>query len=235
MVKVLIVDDELHAQESLSLLVGQVGAGKFQVISHSPSVDDAIKKIIKLKPDLVFLDIQMPEKNGIELFSVFSEPDFDVIFTTAHAEYALEAIKLRPFGYILKPICTEELKQCLENYLLHKEPKVEATSQQSDILTVQTQEQVHFIHQEDILYLSAEGSYTKIFREGQEPLLVSKHLAQLNERISEKNFIRIHSKFLVNIRKVTFWDKQKHYVHLSNGDQLSVAYRKASLLQKFLD
>ncbi|EIM75818.1 two-component system response regulatory protein [Nitritalea halalkaliphila LW7] len=235
MIKTLIVDDEVHAQEYLASLLEQYGDDKFQLIGTCGSVDEAIPVITKKKPDLVFMDIQMPGKTGIELFETIKDPDFSVVFTTAHKDYAIETInKVRPFDYLLKPIIGSNFKACLEKFLDFVEPKKEDQIKNENILSIHMENQIHFVQTKEILYLKANGSYTEVHREGHEPLLASKNLGQLLEKLSPKDFLRIHNKFVVNINKVVTWDRQDHFLKLINGEEISVAYRKSNELRRMM-
>ncbi|MGY6559826.1 MAG: LytR/AlgR family response regulator transcription factor [Nitritalea sp.] len=235
MIKTLIVDDEVHAQQLLAHLLETYGGDKFELVGSCGSVDEAIPVIKKKKPDLVFLDVQMPGKTGFELFDTFTDPEFSVIFTTAYKEYAYNAIKVRPFDYLVKPINSKEFAACLDKFYDFCPPKQEVKIRNEHILHVAMENQIHFIHTHEILYLKADGSYTEIHRENKDPLMVSKNLKSLSERLSSKDFVRIHAKFVVNINKIVSWDKQEHYLKLVSGEEISVAYRRATDLTRLLE
>jgi two-component system LytT family response regulator len=104
MIKTIIIDDEYNASEFLEKMLKRYFPNKFHICKTCESIDDAVKQIELYKPDLIFLDIQMPNKNGFELFKEIKEINFEVIFTTAHSEFAIEAIKRSALDYLLKPI-----------------------------------------------------------------------------------------------------------------------------------
>lgn len=238
MIKVIIIDDERHAQESLELLLLRYFPGKFNVLAKCSSVDVGIKEISKGNPDLVFLDVQMPNKNGFMLFEQMKNIDFEVVFTTAHENYAIQAIKCSAFGYLLKPIDPEELQVTIAKF----EDKMQAScmARKLDVMMNQmdshgmqvfsTDEGLEFVHNDDILYCKAENNYTYIYCRDQPKLLVSKILKAVHEKLPARQFHRIHDSIVVNIKYIARYDKKESYLILKNGEKLSVSIRKKAKL-----
>lgn len=242
MIKVIIIDDERHAQESLELMLLRYFPNKFQILAKCSSVDEGVVHISKSKPDLVFLDVQMPQKNGFTLFEQLKHIDFEVIFTTAHESYALQAIKCSAFGYLLKPIDPEELQSTIARY----EDKVAAgcINKKLDQLMINmdshgmqvfsTDDGLEFVHNDDIIYCKAENNYTHIYCRDQSSLLVSKILKTVHEKLPARQFHRIHDSIVVNIKYIARYDKKDCFLILKNGEKLSVSIRKkAKLLNDF--
>lgn len=238
MIKVVIIDDERHAQESLELLLQRYFPGKFDILAKCSSVDEGIKEITKGGPDLVFLDVQMPNKNGFSLFEQMKNIDFEVVFTTAHESYALQAIKCSAFGYLLKPIDPEELKAVVTR--LEDKINTGCVTRKLDLLmnnmdshgmqVFSTDEGLEFVHNDDILYCKAENNYTHIYCRDQPKLLVSKILKNVHEKLPAKQFHRIHDSIVVNIKYIARYDKKDCYLILKNGEKLSVSIRKKAKL-----
>jgi two-component system LytT family response regulator len=143
MIKTVTIDDEINARELLEKMLNRYLPQKFIVCDLCESIDEAVKSIEKYKPDLVFLDIQMPNKSGFELFKEIKEIDFEVIFTTAHSEYAIEAIKRSALDYLLKPINYLDLLEAVSRY--EKKNKKENQQKQLRVLleNIDTGEAAH--------------------------------------------------------------------------------------------
>ncbi|SDD32869.1 two component transcriptional regulator, LytTR family [Algoriphagus faecimaris] len=240
MIKTILVDDERHALESLKLLLDRLFPEKFEFCALCLSVDQAIPAIQKHEPDLVFLDIQMPQKNGFALLEVMPNREFDVIFTTAHQDFALNAIKNTAFDYLLKPLDSTELQKTIIRYLDSKKSDpvqslLENLSQQLDdlgIVVFSTAEGMEFVKFEDIVYLQADRNYTTIYLKNQPKLIISKALGQIESKLPVSRFIRIHQSYLVNVTEVLRYDKAQNFLIMKSGDKLSVAIRKNSNLTK---
>jgi len=242
MIKVIIIDDERHAQDSLEMLLLRYFPGKFDILAKCSSVDEGIDQIAKTKPDLLFLDVQMPYKNGFALFDTLKNIDFEVIFTTAHESYALQAIKCSAFGYLLKPIDPEELQSTIARYedkvasgcINRKLDQLMSNMDSHGMQVFSTDEGMEFVHNDDILYCKAENNYTHIYCRDQSKLLVSKILKTVHEKLPAKQFHRIHDSIVVNIKYIARYDKKDCYLILKNGEKLSVSIRKkAKLLNDF--
>lgn len=242
MIKAIIIDDERHAQDSLELLLIRYFPDKFQVLAKCSSVDEGVLEISKTKPDLVFLDVQMPYKNGFALFDQIKHIDFEVIFTTAHESYALQAIKCSAFGYLLKPIDPEELQATIVRYedkiasgcINRKLDQLMSNLDSHGMQVFATDEGMEFVHHDDILYCKAENNYTHIYCRDQSKLLVSKILKTVHEKLPQKQFHRIHDSIVVNIKFIARYDKKDCFLILKNGEKLSVSIRKkAKLLNDF--
>jgi len=239
MIKVIIIDDETKAQDTLELLLDRCLPDKFEVLAKCGSVDEGISKILHKKPDILFLDIQMPHKNGFALFDELKQINFDIVFTTAYKEHAVKAINMsnRVFGYLLKPIDSNELRNLLIRYEEKREQ--ESLSRKMDkladlgILAYSTLEEIDFIQHDEIIFCEAGGNYTTIHKTDGTQLMVSKNLKVIEERLPVEQFIRIHNGLLVNIKQVSKIDKKDDYMVLRNGKRLSVSTRKMKDIKKY--
>lgn len=220
MIKVLLIDDEKHALVTLAHYLQD-----FKEIEILESIQDsrlAKDRITALKPDIVFLDIEMPFLNGFEVLQQFENLPFKVVFTTAYDQYAIKALKLNALDYILKPIEINELKQTIDKYhqqdLLTTTEQVSnvakfALTQMSDTLALSTLKGLIFIKIEDIMYFSASNAYTFVIMNNGDKHLVSKSLAVFEEVLLDNPiFFRVHKSYLINLKFIS------HYIRGEGGE-----------------
>jgi len=204
--KSIIIDDEPDACELLSVLVDQIP--EIDVAGCANSVDEGIKLVLDKKPDLIFLDIEMPGKNGFDLIHEldFFDQDPTIIFTTAHNAYAIDAIKHAAFDYLLKPISRIELLKSIERLKQqHKhsnfKDKSNALFQQLNPrhLRFKTVNGFAVLKEEDIVYCLADGNYTTIFTQGDNNILVTSYLSTVYDQLPQSEFFRISRSVVINI------------------------------------
>ncbi len=235
----MLVDDETHALESLRMLLEMLFPEKFEIVALCNSVDQAVAAIRKESPDLVFLDIQMPQKTGFTLLEILPQRDFEVIFTTAHQEHAIQAFKHAAFDYLLKPIDTVELQKTVVRY--EEERKKQGFDEVLDsiqdqlklhgILEFNSQDSKDYVSISEILYLKADGGYTEIHLEGGRKIYQSKSIGELEKRLKDSNmFFRVHHAILVNTTKLAKYDKKENLMTLRDGSEVSVSIRRAPYL-----
>lgn len=243
-IKVVIIDDELMARNLLRGLL-QTYCPNVEILADCPDLPNGIKAIHKLKPDLVFLDIEMPGHTGLELLDFFNEDevDFSVIFTTAYNQYAIQAFKLSAIDYLLKPIEPEELEQAVERFekaaSKHRQAlavlKENLNSHSERKLAVPEGNTIKFIELDSILYFKADSSYTEIHFTDDSKLVVSRTLKNIEETLDgEQYFFRSHKSYLVNMKYVTAYVKSDGgYLLLKNGKEIPVTPDKVQeLLEK---
>lgn len=236
--KAIIVDDERKSRESLKVLINDF-CKDVKVVGTAESVSEAIGLIEQYEPDMVFLDIQMNAETGFDLLKKMVQVNFEVIFTTAHSEYAIEAIKFSALDYLLKPIDIEELKNAVKKYKNKRSgnsisKKIENLienfkSNHSDSfkMALPTAEGLVFVNLTDITYLEADGSYTKVYKNNGEVFMVTKNLKEYEGLLNNKNFFRIHNSYLINLNEVERYVKgEGGYVVMKNGKNLDVSKRK---------
>jgi two-component system LytT family response regulator len=212
---------------------------KFYVCSLCESIDDAVVAIETYQPDLVFLDIQMPNKNGFELFKEVKEINFEVIFTTAHSEYAIEAIKRSALDYLLKPINYIDLLGAVTRF--ENKSKKESQQKQFNVLlenidtgdvahkklAISTETGIEFVKFNSIVYLEAQNNYTKINLLDGTTIIASKTLKSFDELLPSELFFRIHKSYLINMNFVKrFFKIDDFLVELTTGEKLPLSYRK---------
>ncbi len=243
---VMIVDDEPNCVETLKILLEEHNEG-VEVISTAENVKEALTAIQSLtkKLDILFLDVQMPGGNGFSLLQQLTTIDFKIIFTTAYSQYAIKAIKFSAIDYLLKPIDNEELKLAISNYRLLDSPTdilmldevKRLLSQQNkpiEKVAVTTQSDVQFIPIEQIYYLKSDNNYTSFFTALTPVIISSKNIGYYEDLLEQHHFFRIHNSFLVNLNKVSKFQRGKSgYLELENGTILEVSVRrKEELLKK---
>jgi two-component system LytT family response regulator len=235
MLKAIIIEDETKARRVLEELLKEY-CPDVEVIASVDSVPEGVKAINKLQPDVVFLDIEMPEYNGFQLFDFFNEVNFEVIFTTAYHEYALQAFEVAAVGYLLKPIQIEKLIQAVEKL---KEKFKQQSRQRIELLKNTWQEEkvskialpisegFLFIELNDIMYLLAEGSYTNIILRDNRKFIVSKNIKSFEELLLGNLFFRPHRSYLINLNAVKQFVRQDGgYILMENGDAVSITKEK---------
>ncbi len=240
--KILIVDDETGARETLRLLIESFISGEHQ-IREAESVPMAVKLIQEESPELVFLDIEMPEYNGFELFNFVPNPTFSVIFSTAYNEYALKAFEVAAVDYLLKPIIAQRLVQAVdkakERYHLKisseqlktfKDLGLQSTFTTSK-LAIPVSQGIDFVDKENVLYAKADGSYTRIYLEGREDIYLSKRLSLVEKILSHDCFIRINRSYIINSYHVAHISKSfGGMIRMNDGHEITIPKEKRELL-----
>lgn len=210
MIKALIVDDEAGARNSLETLLKK-HAPEISQIEMVSNATDAFFKIKDFQPDLIFLDIQMPFLNGFDLLNKIENINFDIIFTTAYNQYAIQAIRFSALDYLLKPIDVTELKNAVQRHVLRKENLLQTNQQYKNLvqnlsaktndefrLAVNGTQGMQFFPVREIIRLEGDRNYTNFYFTGNRKLLSSKTLKEYEEILSDKGFIRCHKSHLVN-------------------------------------
>jgi len=235
-INAVIVDDEFPARENLNKLLEEY-CTDVNVVGKAANVNEAKELIDNLKPDVVFLDINMPGMNGFDLLDKLSEKNFCLVFVTAFNEYGIQAVKANAIEYLLKPVSVKELQQTISKIreLLNKSTKEgENKSNLKTTKIVITHFQGFSIFNcNEIIRLEANDNYTKIFFNNHKPITSSKTLKDFEDILDPDNFFRIHKSYIIN------FDYIKEYSNLDGGivilhdnSKLSISRRK---LQEFLD
>lgn len=208
--KTIIVDDEHHCRENLSQLISEY-CPELEVISIAKSVPEARQLIEALKPQVVFLDIKMPGQDGFALLEHFSERDFSIVFTTAHDEFALRALKEGAIDFLEKPINIEELEQCSKKLLQNRAQSHELSAdalkelfklgnmKDLDKTTIPTTDGFIIVNSADIVRLEASESYTRIFLSNEERYMSSKNIKVFERNLNPSIFFRTHKSHIVNM------------------------------------
>lgn len=246
MKKVLIIDDENRTRALIAKMIDSFGLD-VETIAEGENVQSGIKAIEKHNPDIVFLDIQMPDGTGFDVIRSIENKNFEVIFITAHEEFAIKAIKFSALDYLLKPVDAAELKAALEKALVMIEHNSKDSSQfealNSNIqknekrrLVLKTQESVHVVDLDEIIRCEADRNYTSFFLRDNKKILVSKTLKEYETLLSGHNFLRVQQSHLINIDYVDRYDKKNGgAVVMKDGSEVPLSPAKRDLFFKRLE
>jgi two-component system LytT family response regulator len=223
MIKAVIIEDEKNSRE---ILEWQLNKHCPQVKVHSffGSSVEAVEQIHRIAPQLVFLDIQMPEINGFEFLEKVNPIDFEVVFTTAYNEYAVKAFKYSAIDYLLKPVDIVELRSAVEK-VEHKINSRLPTLPSPKRMALTTTNSLIFIDPDDILFCEGQSNYTNFhLRTDNKKILISRTLKEIEEVLIPYNFFRIHNSFVVNMKHVKEYVRGAGgYVVMSNDTHLTVS------------
>ncbi|HBX52464.1 MAG: hypothetical protein A2275_10690 [Bacteroidetes bacterium RIFOXYA12_FULL_35_11] len=238
MITCIIVDDEEDARGTLDKIIKRYFSDIIKTVALVGSVKDAVVAINTFKPELVFLDIEMPVENGFKLFDYLNTVNFDIIFTTAHSQYAIDAIKYSALDYLLKPINFIDLKEALKRLerkqvVTNNQVRIEtllynlnAEPDKLNKIALPTQTGFQLEKISNIVYCEAKENYTKLFLFRGNPILISKTLKWVEEILPQENFFRLHKSYLVNLNYVKSFNRQELLVYLENGTTLELAVRR---------
>jgi len=223
MIRAVIIEDEKNSRELMEWHLNKSCPEVKVVASFSSSVE-AMEQIHKIAPQLVFLDIQMPEINGFEFLEKINPIDFEVIFTTAYNEYAVKAFRYSAIDYLLKPIDAVELRAAIGK-VEHKINSRQTMQNVPKRMALTTVNSLIFIDPEDILYCEGKSNYTNFhFSTGGKKILVSRTLKEIDEILAPYHFFRIHNSFIINMKHVKEYVRGSGgYVIMDNDAHLTVA------------
>jgi len=235
--KALIIDDERLARNELRRLL-EAHPG-IEIVGEAVNGDDALDKIAELKPDLLFLDIQMPGKNGFEVLAELDSNMPDVIFTTAYDEYALKAFEFHAADYILKPIEPARLAEAIKRLEIENQPEseddVNTTNLGKGILTEEDQifvkdgDRCWFVRLGTVRLFESLGNYVRIYFDNNKPLIL-RSLNSLEERLDPKAFFRANRKHIINLKMIESIEPYFSgglLVKLKSGEKIEISRRQA--------
>ena len=246
--KILLVDNEKEIRLVLKDMVAACANG-LHIIEEADGVASGIAKINSFMPDIVLLDVEMNDGTGFDLIKQIPNPAFQLIFTTAHNQYAIQAIKYSAIDYLLKPIDPTELNNSLQKAT--KNISSQTMQQQLAVLmqqfgnkqeperqiVIKDIDKTYFIKMADILYCEAEGSYTKFYLTNSEPIFVSRNLRFYEELLEPAGFFRTHHSCLVNPTKIKIYDRKTDSgtLILEGGHTVPVSQRKKDFVLHLLE
>ena len=240
---VILIDDEANCRSTLQQLLEKL-CPQVTIVAQARNADEGLQYIRDLKPDLIFLDIEMPGKNGFELIASLPEVNFDIIFTTAFHEYAVKAFRLSAIDYLLKPIDPDEVVAAVQKA---EAKKKSSSTQQIDLLkdmwlqlsgqqntqqknpkiALSNADGMNIIDIQDIIWCEALGSYTKFHLKNKSNVVVSRSIKEYEEILGEYDFVRTHQSYVVNLKEIARYIKgDGGQVILSDGTEIEVSRRK---------
>src|SRR5215467_10057744 len=235
----IIVDDEPDGIRTLKKML-ELNCPDVEIAATCSNANDAIQKLDEIKPDLVFLDVRMPGKSGVELLAELSEIDFEVIFVTAHDEYMLQALQFSAVDYLMKPVDEDRLQEAVQR--VKKRLNEKKNSGQTETLLhnlnnagyplemrlcLPTQKGFTIVKLEEIIYCEAQRSYTIFRLVNNKSIIISKPLFDYDKLLSDTCFLRVHKSFLINLMHVKEYTRgEGGTVIMSNGMEIEVSRRK---------
>ena len=238
MIRTIIIEDEPVSRDMLMLML-QRHADDIEIVDCCSNPTDGIDSIASHQPDLIFLDIQMPKMNGFDMLRKVNPINFEVIFTTAFDQYAINAIRVSALDYLLKPVDDEDLTAAIEKCKLRLNQKkpvqqfehlfnnLSNKNPLDKTIALSASDGISFVKMSDILRVEANGRYAKFFLLNKETILVSKTLGDFEEILSANQFFRIHDSSIINLNHVKKYMRgDGGSVLLSDNTQLDVARRR---------
>ena len=244
MIHCVLIDDESNSLEMMEWLL-KTYCPQVKIEAMCNAASKGIEAINKYKPDLVFLDIEMPHMNGFDMLEQFDKLFFDVVFCTAYDQFAIRAFKYSALNYLLKPVDPEDLKETIRRV---EERKTTPSREQIELLfqnikqtvkptaqriALTTGDGMIFVPTHDILYCQAESNYTSVVLSGGKKIVVSKVLKEIDEALSGPDFFRVHNSYLINLNQISkFVRGDGGYIIMADGATVSIS---RSRIQEFME
>lgn len=243
--RAVIIDDEQRGINSLRILIEKYVEG-VKIVATSSRAAEAIELIENYRPEIVFLDINMPEMNGFELLEELDWKKFNLIFTTAHREYALKALKNNAVDYLLKPIDYEDIRiavakirQRLQEdiHISIDYSKLKQEANPNNKLLVNSKKSIESIELDDVVSLESKSNYTQIYLSGSRVTLASKTLKEFETHLCNAgtNFMRVHHSFIINLDKVSRVMKITDTIVMVDNQKIPLAKSRKNLFFKWLN
>jgi two-component system LytT family response regulator len=246
MIRCILIDDESNSLEMMEwLLTNYCPEVKIEAMCNAAA--DGITAINRFKPDVVFLDIEMPHMNGFDMLEQFDKLFFDVVFTTAYDQFAIKAFRYSALNYLLKPVDPDDLKETIKRLEL----KQAAPSREQIELLMQgvknmnrttparialtTNDGLIFVGTSEILYCAADSNYTTVVLDNNRKVMVSKTLKEIDDALSGPDFFRIHNSYLININRIKkFIRGEGGYVIMDNDVSIGISrLRRQEFMELF--
>lgn len=247
MIPAIVVDDELHARQSIMAIVSS-HLNNVKFVAEAANVAQAVENINKLKPQLLFLDINLPDGNGFDILKKVTSHNFKVIFITAYQEFAIQAIKFSAFDYILKPINPVELvnsvNKCIaekvkDNYNKHIETfytNFNNPQTEQKRIVLKTADKIHVVEVKDIIRCMADNAYTTFYLNSGQKVTISKNLKSYDELLRPFGFLRTHQSHLVNNSYIEYFNKHDGgYLVMTDKSEVPVSNQNRPILLEYLD
>ncbi|GAB4452220.1 MAG: LytTR family DNA-binding domain-containing protein [Bacteroidia bacterium] len=229
--KVVIVDDERLSREELKKLLKNYP--DVEILAECVNAEEGKKKIEELKPDLVFLDIEMPDKTGFDMLNEINAIP-DVVFISAYDEYAIKAFEFQALDYLLKPIDAQRLAECIKKYQIKEEKENQIATQTGKLdkdarVFMKDGDNCWFVPLKDIVVFESLGNYVKVHLPNSHPVIFNS-LNALEERLPSDMFFRANRKFIINLHKIiniSTWVNNGYMVKIENGMEVDLSRRQS--------
>jgi two-component system, LytTR family, response regulator len=237
----IIIDDEPDAVDFISSIIAEY-CPDLEVVGKANNVKDGVQLISEIKPELVFLDVEMPNGTGFDLLTHFPEKNFDVVFITAFNHYAIKAIKFSAVDYILKPINIKEFIEAVNRVVYKRSTDSFINNENIEALlenirtsyptrlVIPTSDGREYLNPKNIIRIEADRSYTWFFINDNRKILVSKNLKEFQDLLNDRNFFRPHNSHLINLDFVKKFIRQDGcYIEMTDGSQIPISRNRKDL------
>jgi two-component system LytT family response regulator len=245
MLNAVIIDDEESAIYILQELLTNLSSIKVKVVGIASNLSEGVAIIKKTQPDIVFLDINMPGKSGLEIYNEFNSPEFKIIFCSAYSQYAFEALKRYAYGYLLKPVDHIELQEIVKKVAaeLNQEQKQLQIEDKFNLMNSPVTTGVNILldvengfiirNSRNIEYCYAKNSFSIVVMQTQKEYMITKPLKELEELLPLNQFYKTHKSYLVNIYYIRkFVRAKENYVQMESGAKIPVSIRITNYISK---
>jgi len=245
MIKAILIDDEVHCVETLSLLISEY-CPEVQVMERCKSAKEGLAAVKKHDPALIFLDIEMPVMNGFEFLEQFTDSPVAVIFNTSYELCAIKAIRFRAWDYLLKPIEPNELVSAVkkvqeQRHLPFAEQfqmllkQVQGKNSSFNKIAVPTSEGFELLPADQVVYCEADDNYTHLFLKNKSKIIACRTLKEMEEQLVDFHFfVRVHHSYMVNLNEVTKYIRgEGGYLVMSDGTSVNVSRSRKDALMKW--
>ncbi|MFB6343119.1 LytR/AlgR family response regulator transcription factor [Saccharicrinis sp. FJH62] len=244
--KAVIVEDEMASRETLSTYLDNY-CPDVQVLAEADSIKNGLEIIKKHKPDVVFLDIEMPYGNAFDLLEQIPEINFEIVFVTAYSNYAIKALNLSASYYILKPVSIDELIKAIEKIKANKSnselsihskillDNIQEVNRPNHKIVLPTLNGFEIVHVRDIIRCQANDNFTEFYLKDKQKKLISRTLKFYEELLTDFDFVRVHKSHLINFQYVSKYIKGKGgQIEMADGSVVDVSVsKKAEFLDRF--
>ena len=233
MVRVFIIEDEEYIRKGLRIQLNELDRN-LQIVGESASVNDALSKVEKDKPNLILLDIKLLDGSGFDFLEKVTFKKFKVIFITSYDKYAIKALKLNAVDYILKPIDIEELEQAIDKsiMLIQKDFKIQNSEK---IIKLNFINGSQIINLEELMYCKSHKGYTTFYMKNKKQFLSSKPLKEYEKQLSINGFIKTHQSYFVNLNTIEKFDSKNRQLFLNGNTVVPVSARKLSTINSYFN
>lgn len=240
-----IIDDESLSIKNIEIIVTDF-CPSVRVVGKTQMPIEGVKLINENKPDIVFLDVEMPGMNGFDVLDAIPNKQFDIIFVTAYDNYAIKAFKVNAIDYIQKPVNIKEVVNAVNKVIEKKATQQhniedyrrifeDLTRLRNQKINIPTSEGITRLDKSEIIHIQADGRYSRLFLNNNESLFVTKTLKELEEIINSETFFRVHKSHLVNTDYIKKYNiSSSHQLELSNGKVVDISRRKRDDFLQFM-
>ncbi len=244
-IRALLVDDEEDVLSNLSFLLGKY-CPSIEIVGLAKNVDEALEIVRNMNPELVFLDIEMPGKDGFDFLDQLSERSFELIFVTSYNQHAIRAFRYSALDYLLKPIDIDDLMEAVSRVVTrindHQNSSVsldlikEALSGVAPSkIALPTNQGSHLVSISDIIFIEADGSYCNVHMVEQKPLMLSKNLKEYEDLLQAQGFFRVHYSYLVNMNHIKqYSQKDGGTLIMTDMQNIPISRRRKALFENKL-